>query len=315
MTDLTPPDDVVELSIAGWDERVRVLRAGHEVDTFAVVTARYLVLVDTMSTPQLAAGILARVGDALAGRQLLVVNTHADYDHCWGNAVFAAPGGRHPAPIIAHERAGARLRGQEARESLARRQAQESRFADVRLVEPTITFTERLRIDGGDLTLELIPTPGHTEDHVVIWVPELRLLLAGDAAEHPFPYVSNPATLGTLRQTLHQLVALRPAMVLPCHGGTTDPALLTRNIAYFDELERVVTEALAAGRVPADGSEREDLPELVGLPYAEALRLAGADPATTPTEFYQRVHLLAVRATLANLRPPAREAGTGASSG
>lgn len=311
MTDSAPPDDPVELPNAGgWDERLRVFRAGDEVDTFALVTDRYLVLVDTMSTPRLAAGILDRVRPALAGRQLLVINTHADYDHCWGNATFATPSGLHPAPIIAHALASARLRGQESRDSLARRQAQEPRFAEVRLVAPTITFTDRLRIDGGDLTLELIPTPGHSEDHVCVWVPELRLLLAGDAAEQPFPYVSDPTTLGTLRQTLRQFVALHPAMVLPCHGGTTDPALLTRNMAYFDELERTVAAALAAHRVPLDWSTREDLPDLVGLPYAEALQLAGAT-ATTTTAFYRSVHLLAVRAMVTTLRPPTEDAASG----
>ncbi|HZJ49394.1 MAG TPA: MBL fold metallo-hydrolase [Actinomycetota bacterium] len=52
-----------------------------------------------------------------------------------------------------------------------------------------MTFAGPFRIDGGDLRLDLVETPGHTEDHVSVWIPQLRLLLAGDAVEHPFPHV------------------------------------------------------------------------------------------------------------------------------
>ncbi|HEX8036233.1 MAG TPA: MBL fold metallo-hydrolase, partial [Ktedonobacterales bacterium] len=127
----------VEVPNGGWDARVRVFRAGDEVDTFAVVTQRYLILIDTMATPELSAEIMDMLASERDGRQLLVINTHADYDHCWGNATFAAPGGAHPAPIIAHERCLTRMRSVEARASLERRQKGDSRFASVRLVEPT----------------------------------------------------------------------------------------------------------------------------------------------------------------------------------
>lgn len=222
---------LTEVSFDGLDRRLRVFRAGNEVDTCVVVTERYVVVMDTMATPELAAGIVERVHDVLDGRLLLVVNTHADWDHCWGNALFAAPGGRYPAPIIGHELSRQRLCSAQAQEFLQERRHAEPRFADVRLVPPTITFRESLRIDGGDLTLQLIPTPGHSEDHISVWLPELRVVLAGDAAESPIPYIEGPATLPALRSSLALLAALDPAVVIPCHGDTTDPALLARNSA------------------------------------------------------------------------------------
>ncbi len=292
---------LAEVANTGWDERLRLFRAGNEVDTSVLVTQRYVVVVDTMATPELAAAIVESVRPALIGRHLLVINTHADYDHCWGNATFAAPGGLYPAPIIAHEQAKQRLRSEEARESLTKRQQAEARFANVRLVEPTITFTSDLQIDGGDLTLALIPTPGHTEDHISVWIPELRLLLAGDAAEQPFPFVEDAAALPILRHSLATLAALDAAVVIPCHGGTTDPGLVTRNIAYFDALERRLRSALASGLVPPDWRAREDLPTLIGLPFEEAVQQAGAKPEDV-SNFYRGFHLAAVRATLANLQ-------------
>jgi glyoxylase-like metal-dependent hydrolase (beta-lactamase superfamily II) len=293
---------LTEVPNSGWDRRLRLFRAGDEVDTAALITERYVVILDTMATPELAAAMMDLVRPELAGRHLLVINTHADYDHCWGNALFAAPGGAYPAPILAHEQARERLHSDEARQYLERRQRTASRFANVRLVAPTITFTSGLRVDGGDLTLELIPTPGHTVDHVSVWIPELRLLLAGDAAEQPFPYVEAAETLPILRQSLEQLAALNAATVIPCHGGTTDPALLTRNIAYFNEVERRVQRALASGQVAADWREREGIAEMIGMPFEQALKDMEVSPAYSEDDMYRTFHRAAVRAMLANLQ-------------
>lgn len=288
-----------ELENGGWDERVRVFRAGIQlVDTAVILTERYAVLVDTMATPELAAEIVERVRDALDGRQLLVVNTHADWDHCWGNATFA-PGGPHRAPIIAHERTCERLRSEEARQTLEEKQRDSTNFASVRLVAPDVTFETGLRLHGGDLTLELLPTPGHTPDHTSVWIPELRLLLAGDAAEYPFPYVGDSAVLPTLRESLRKMAALAPATVILCHSGAWDAGLLARNIAYFDDLEQRSRTALAAGVLPADWREREDLPELLGLPYEAALQAQGVTPGAMPESWdYHGFHLRACRAAV-----------------
>ncbi len=247
------PRDVREAPL-GLDPRIRRFRCADEVDTFVVVTERWLVIVDTQSTPALAIQLVEQcAGDGDAGR-LLVVNTHADYDHAWGNQVFSGPCAAYPAPLIGHVRCAERLAGDDSLASRAKMEKlQPGRFDDLVLTPPNITVgDEGMTIDGGDLTLTLVHTPGHTDDHFSVWIPELRIVLAGDAAEQPFPHVDTPEGIAQARSSLSRLRELDPLHVLPCHGDTTDPALLERNIAY-----------LAA--VAAD-------PE---LPIAEAVRIAG----------------------------------------
>src|SRR5205085_7958804 len=112
-------DEVQLVANQGWDDRVLVCRCGTTVDSFIVASARYVVLVDTLINPQTAAALLGLARERLAsGRQLLVVNTHADWDHCWGNQLFAGLAAAHPAPIIASRRCGERLRSAEARQVL-----------------------------------------------------------------------------------------------------------------------------------------------------------------------------------------------------
>ena len=247
------PNDVSEAPL-GLDPRIRRFRCDDEVDTFVVETQRWLVVVDTLSTPALARRLAVLCGAAEHSARLLVVNTHADYDHAWGNQAFGGPDAPYPAPIIGHVRCAERLatdEGQLAKAKMAK--LQPGRFDDLVLTPPDLTVGDGgLTIRGGDLTLALVHTPGHTEDHFSVWIPELRTVLAGDAAEHPFPHIDTPAGIAQARASLERLQALDPLHVLPCHGDTSDPAILARNIAYLDA-------------VAAD-------PE---LPLAEAARIAG----------------------------------------
>ena len=229
------PDRVAEAPV-GLDPRIGRFRCEDEVDTFVVLTRRRLVIVDTHSTPALAAQLASLCIGPDDGDRLLVVNTHADYDHAWGNQVFSGPEAAFPAPIVGHGRCAERLSGDEGAAELARGRAREpGRFDEVVLVPPDITAGDSgLTIHGGDLTLVLLHTPGHTDDHLSVWIPELRVVLAGDAAEHPWPHVDTPDGIAQARASLVRLQQLDPLYVLPCHGGTTEPALLERNIAYLD---------------------------------------------------------------------------------
>jgi glyoxylase-like metal-dependent hydrolase (beta-lactamase superfamily II) len=284
----------------GWDERILVVRCGTLVDVFIIVSKRYVVLVDTLINPRTAAELLRIAEPHLAGRQLLVVDTHSHWDHCWGNQLFAGPGATHPAPLIGTRRCAELIAGPRAQAKLADMRASEpDRFGEVMLVPPTLLFEERLRIDGGDLTLELFLTPGHAADHIAISIPEIRTLLAGDAAELPFPFVESAATLPQLRDSLARMAALEPRVALYCHApGVSSPQLLHDNIAYFDMVEQRCRAALAAG-APAHPAEGADLEALVGFPFEAAIP-AGHDPVEL-AGFYRRGHHDAIRATLEHL--------------
>jgi glyoxylase-like metal-dependent hydrolase (beta-lactamase superfamily II) len=291
-------DQVRAIPNAGWDRRILVARCGDLVDAFVVVAERCVVLVDTLINARTAAELLRIAEPHLAGRLLLVVNTHADWDHFWGNQLFAGPLAVYPAPIFASRRSAERFRVPEEGERFlaGMREREPGRFDDVRITRPTVLFDDRLLIDGGDLTLELFPTPGHQPDHVSVFIPEIETLLAGDAAELPFPFVESAAALPALRDSLARMAALHPAAALYCHAPeTSGPALLHQNIAYFDELERRCRAALAHG-VPARPAEDADVEALVEFPFAEAIpadrderELAGS---------YRPGHQTAIRATL-----------------
>lgn len=286
----------------GWDERILVCRNGSLVDTFIVVTARYVVLVDTVINPATARQMVEYARPYLTGgRQLLVVNTHADYDHAWGNQIFVGPQAEAPAPIIATRRCAEQFQDPEAPLFLQQRQTQEPAiFGEVRFAPPTVLFDERLLIAGGDLTLLLFATPGHTPDHLAIYIPEIATLLAADGAEFPFPMARTVEGLPLMRQSLARMAALAPKYALYCHAPVTmGPQLLHDNIRYFDTLEVRCRSALAKG-VPADPSPAVDVAALVDFPFAEAVR-AGAHADFLNEQHRTAWHPQQIRMMLASL--------------
>lgn len=257
----------------GWDERILVCRNGRLVDTFIVVTGRFVVLVDTVINPQTAAQMLEYARPYLTnGRQLLVINTHADYDHCWGNQLFAGDTAVYPAPIIGSYLSPAKFQQEQARAYLAKMQALEPDvFSEVRFTPPTMLIRDKFVIDGGDLTLELLPTPGHTDDHYSLYLPEIATLLAADAAELPYPVPRTSEGLPQMRQSLAKLAVLPAETVLYCHAPVTSGRqLLLDNIAYFNAIEAACRAALARGIAP-NLSEDVDVLALVDCAWETAV--------------------------------------------
>ena len=277
-------NEIMLIDNQGWDERVLVCHNGRLVQTFIVVTQRYVVLIDTVINPATARQMVTYARPYLAaGRTLLVINTHADYDHAWGNQLFAGTDAPFPAPIIGSQRCADRLRTSEEAALLQEMQRAEPEiFGEVRLTPPTICSDSELRIDGGDLTLHLIPTPGHTEDHVSIYIPEIATLLAADAAELPYPAARTAAGLPAMRASLAALAALNAQAVLYCHAPVAaGPQLLHDNLAYFASLEtacRTFLQRVPDAELPPDDAA---LIAQIGCDYASV---------TPPTPLWRDVH-------------------------
>ncbi|GGG16449.1 hypothetical protein GCM10010924_51820 [Rhizobium wenxiniae] len=250
----------------GLDARIVILRAADEVDAVFIRTERCNVLLDTPATPALCRQALDRLaGHMAADRPLLVINSHMDWDHFWGNAALDRR-----IPIVAHDAALERLRQPAALQILDEKR-QEQRFRDVEIFGPTLTFGgETMTIHGGDLTLKLIHTPGHTPDHVAVWIPQVRTCLAVDAVEFPIPEVwsSNPADLRALCASLMRIHGLQADHVVLAHGQSADPAVVDANLRYFSRLRDRVAGLSDIGVDASVLAGRSDfqLQDLVAMP-------------------------------------------------
>jgi glyoxylase-like metal-dependent hydrolase (beta-lactamase superfamily II) len=235
-----------------------------------------------MLCPEDAGAMMQMVQDQLVGRQVLVVNSHADWDHTWGNAYFT---GEHAAPVIAHEYGRVRMQSEEALAELEDYQHRYPVFRNVKLIPATLTFNQKLTIHDGNLTIELFPAPGHHLDHIAAWIPQLSLLLAFDAVENPLPCIENAAAVPSMFATLERFLTLRAGQVLCSHGKTTSPELVKANLTYLREIEQRCHDLLLKRRPTSE--EPEHAAELINYRLDEAI--AGST-GTVDRTFYGLVH-------------------------
>lgn len=213
-------------------------------------------VVDTNTSPAAARAVLAEVRRLTTKPVRYVVNTHWHYDHLHGNQVYeeAFPG----VAFIAHEetarigrttvagfveriqprlpemRARLRQRAETGRDAdgktlsaierdlagaqLARFDEQERRVAEVRYVAPTVLFRDRLAIDLGERTVEVLHLGrGNTPGDAVVHVPSTRTVVTGDLVVAPTPFGINsfpPDWIDAMRR----LLAIDAAVLVPGHG-------------------------------------------------------------------------------------------------
>jgi glyoxylase-like metal-dependent hydrolase (beta-lactamase superfamily II) len=177
-------------------------------------------------------------------RTFTVVLSHWHLDHVAGTAAFT------DCDAIACERTAEHLA---RNRSVIEQGALEGPPPIDPLVLPTRTFRDRLALELGDARLELVQTAIHSDDAVVLWWPDRRLLFGGDTLEDPVTYVGEPGELALHRANLETLRALQPHRILPNHGapdvieaGGYSAGLIEATARYIDLLLRTQGDAAAA---------------------------------------------------------------------
>lgn len=144
------------------------------------------------------------------------------------------------------------------------------------------------RLRAGELDLTVVPTPGHTTDHVAFFEPGGRALFTGDAVVgRGTSFIDPPdGDLVQYLRSLKRMLDLDPRSIYPGHGPVVLRARdkLLEYLAHRDERETQVAEALADGP--------RTIAEMVEVIYA-------GHP--------QEVHPLAARSVLAHLLKLAQE--------
>ena len=203
--------------------------AGISVRGAVIIGERYAAVWDSLAQPQDVADLPALLGDL----PYFLIYSHADWDHCWGSSGLVRP----PLSIIAHAECRRRFI-HELPATLQRMcEADAQQWGAVRLMPPTLSFSSRLSLDLGGLTLELHHLPGHTSDCIVGWLPAWGTLLGGDAIETPLPVVNSGAHVGGWLARLERWAAREDLRYsIPAHGSCRGRVALDGTIAYLRAL-------------------------------------------------------------------------------
>ena len=209
-----------------------------------VVTPEGVLVVDALGSPVLAREALAEIRRVTPAPVRYVVLTHYHADHIYGLQVFKEAG----ATIVAHHDAQwylnsetAALRLQASREEMAPAIDQDTRLVPAdRWIDKPLSLT----LGGTDFVLQPVG-PAHTPEDLVVWMPQRKLMFAGDLVfRGRVPFVGQ-ADSGRWIQALDTLLAFDAELIIPGHGPATSSARadlqLTRD--YLAYLRKTMGEA------------------------------------------------------------------------
>lgn len=187
-----------------------------------------------------------------------VVNTHWHWDHAFGNAVFE------DAEIWGHALCKIALEtGGEEMKTAARRWLPESQFAEidqVRIVPPTRTFTDQATLAIGRSVGLGYHGLGHTDNDIVVTVPEGDVAFFGDLIEEGAPPNFGDSFPIAWPDTMRVASRSLPSVIVPGHGDVVDPGFVENQIqelvAVAEAASAFVAEELdlekGSGRGPYD---------------------------------------------------------------
>jgi cyclase len=243
-----------------------------------------VIAIDTCFTERRTRAFLAAVAGITERPVRTLVNTHHHGDHTHGNWLLPQ------ATIVGHERC--------REEVLSSGLIAEALFPGVDwgridVAPPFLCFADRLQLWSDGLEVELAYVgPAHTTNDVVAWLPEPRLLFAGDLVFNGgTPFVVMGSVQGTLA-ALSELRARRPERIVPGHGPVCGPEVIADQEAYLRFVQTTAEGGMDDGLTPLEAARRADLgpfaewhdPErLVGNLYRAYSELR-AEPLGTPVD-------------------------------
>ncbi|MDP9140886.1 MAG: MBL fold metallo-hydrolase [Pseudomonadota bacterium] len=287
-----------------------------------------LIIVDTMETEQSAAAVLAEFRKISDKPVKALVYTHSHPDHIGGATVFAD--GNADVAVYAQrdvvrnmEKTSIELQTAITRRSLRMYGPQLPieemvnlgigpdlgirENSTISMLRPTHEFDDRLDDNVAGIHFELVHAPGETEDQLFVWLPERRVLLAGDNLYKAFPnlYTIRGTSYRDPRQwadSLDAMRALKPEILVPSHTRPLHGEALIYNtltdyrdgIRYiYDQTLRYINLGLTPDeiavriRLPAHLASSPYLQEFYGKPtwsarsiYSGNLGWFNGDPAT-----------------------------------
>lgn len=256
-------EEFTEVADGVWVARHRWL----DVNVTAVLGARGLLLVDTLGSDRAARAMLARLRRVSRAPLVAVVNTHAHFDHVLGNA--AARSDTPGVPLHAHEQAAIEIpavvdRCREESTGSAPEPDRRDEVLATTVVVPDQTFASVRGLDLGDRYVELVHAGrGHTDGDVVVRVPDVDVLVAGDLVEEGAPPAFGadcwplewPATLETVGQ-----LSTPGTVVVPGHGAPVDQAYLQEQHHAIGTVAGTILELAGGGVTVTEALAHRDWP-------------------------------------------------------
>lgn len=270
-------------------------------NVYVVEGATSLSIIDTSESTRAAENILAALRKKTALPVGRIIYTHSHRDHISGASVFAPDGG---IPVLASQGFKSDLIDVDANiiapnQALGRRTVAQFGIGltdDERIslgcgpgnrpmeglgkgfVSPTEKVAADRDIDLDGVQARLMMAPGETADHMVVWLPDQKVLIGGDNWYHAFPNLyairgTAYRDFATWADSLDMLAGigaevLGPGHTMPVFGAEKVVEVMTTTAAAIRHLMRETAAMMDQGASLEDIAAEVSLPpELADLPW------------------------------------------------
>lgn len=231
---MTPARDFPNPENLGWNANLAF-----------VVTGDGVLVIDTGSSETIGMALRQTIAEVTDQPVRWIVNTHSHGDHWLGNHAFAED----DPEIIAGSAAKERMAAETDHWISLFDEMTEGATGEFPVLLPNRTVDERTVETLGDTEVVFLPSGGsHSPGDVAVWLPETRVLIAGDTV-----YTGRAPSVwdGSVERWLEflgELQALEPEVVIPGHGHLEGPETLVRLERYLLILWDAIAQAVEAGK-------------------------------------------------------------------
>jgi cyclase len=236
-----------------------------------ILSERGALLVDTPMLPRDARDWQSNLRSMGVGSLWGIVNTDPHPEHFLGNACFW------PVRILGHEltvKQVAKYKAsalEELAELYRERDAElADELAELDVHGPELCVEDRLTLHLGDRHVQVLHLNGHTPASLGVYLPEERILFAGDnVVNHGYPVMFQANSAAWL-ETLNAIRAMDIELIVPGSGEPCGKEAIESLVAYIAELRARVLELFRAGASRRECVEKAVLVERFPVPEEQA---------------------------------------------
>ena len=201
--------------------------SGHNNNLSFIITGDGVIVINGSAAYLLAKALHDEIKAITDQPVKLVINENGQGHAMLGNGYWA----EQDVPILAHVDAAHEFDESGYLSLQAMQRFNKEKAEGTALTAPTITFEEKYLIEMGDYRIEVLYLgPSHSPGDAMVWLPEQKLVIAGDMAFHErmLPIFEDTLTADWLVTWDEKFEKLGAVYVIPGHGHPTNMAQVRR---------------------------------------------------------------------------------------
>lgn len=233
-----------------------------------VVGSKSVLVVDSCATQDRTAAFIAAIEKTAGDRPVTtLINTHEHGDHTYGNALFT------DASVIAHAACHRAMLNLIRPEQLPPIWDPMPQWGSMPLKLPDTTYEKSLvlTVDGMDVELHHPGHVAHTAGDTVVWIPERRVLFAGDLVFHRTTPLAAFGSITGMLKALDWLETFGAEVIVPGHGAPMASTDLEVQRRYYRFVLENAELGIRTGRSPLEVARALDLGEFAAWPDRERI--------------------------------------------